>query len=136
MAWTENIENQQKAWVYLTLALEKTPVSLIQSVTNEKSYTAWTILRNWYKPTDTDAYIRLSRDFKTSILHDPINNPRPWILELINLNAKIGAINAHYRSTDKQMIAHILNKLLIDCYGLFMTMYQVHGYNNITLETL
>src|SRR5688572_26306063 len=51
-----NVEKRQKAWGHLTLALEKTPASLIRGVMTQNPFTAWTILTQWYKPSDTDAY--------------------------------------------------------------------------------
>ena len=70
-----NIEKRQKAWGYLTLVLEKTPANLIQGVANQNPYTAWNILTNWYKPSDTDATNCLCQDFETTILQDPTDDP-------------------------------------------------------------
>ena len=66
-------------------------------------------------------------------LEDPYADPEPWIVSLVLLNARLGAISRNYLRDDMQLISHVLMKLPKELYGLFITTYQVQGFTSITL---
>src|SRR5688500_6638572 len=128
-----NKEKNVATWSYLTLTLDGEPGQMITTISDQSPYKAWKMLCIMYDPSDVAAFTRLNQEFEMADLNDPYDDPEPWIVNLVSLNARLGAISNNYLRDDMQLISHVLRKLPTELYGLFITTYQDQGFTNISL---